>query len=459
MPDKADVVICGAGIAGVATAYFLAEKMGVRDVVLVDKRGPLTLTSDKSTECYRDWWPDPLMVKFMSHTVDLLEDLARDNDNAFHMNRRGYAYITTREEGAAEMRRSAEHHAGLGLGPLRVHEGTGGGSDAYRPPAPEGFEGAPGGVDLLLDQAVIQSAYPYLGTDVQAVLHPRRCGWFSAQQMGMLLLEKAKSLGMREIRGEVVGIERDARGVCGIRVAGDSGVGTIETRRFVSAAGPFAGNVGQMLGIEVPVKNILHQKIAIRDNLDVVGRDAPLLILNDPIKLDWSDEEAAMWAADSEYSWLLEQFPAGLHIRPEGGEDSPWILILWGFEATAQEPAWEPQFTPEFPEMVLRGAVKLVPGLAQYVGRIPKPMMHDGGYYTKTQENLPLVGPLGVEGAFMVGALSGYGVMAACAAGELGALWVTDSGLPDYADALALQRYDDPAYVASLEHRGPTGEI
>jgi len=51
---KADVVICGAGMAGISAAYHLAVKRGVRNVVLVDERDPLTLTSDKGTEAYRN---------------------------------------------------------------------------------------------------------------------------------------------------------------------------------------------------------------------------------------------------------------------------------------------------------------------------------------------------------------------------------------------------------------------
>ncbi|MDX2314502.1 MAG: FAD-dependent oxidoreductase, partial [Gammaproteobacteria bacterium] len=56
---KAEVVICGAGIAGIAAAYHLSVHRGVRDVVIVDELPPLSLTSDKSTECYRNWWPGP----------------------------------------------------------------------------------------------------------------------------------------------------------------------------------------------------------------------------------------------------------------------------------------------------------------------------------------------------------------------------------------------------------------
>ncbi len=73
----AEVVICGAGIAA---AYHLAVTHGMTDVVLVERGAPLSLTSDKSTECYRNWWPGPddAMVGLMNRTIDLLEEIARN---------------------------------------------------------------------------------------------------------------------------------------------------------------------------------------------------------------------------------------------------------------------------------------------------------------------------------------------------------------------------------------------
>ena len=68
----------------------------------------------------------------------------------------------------------------------------------------------------------------------------------------------------------------------------------------------------------------------------------------------------------------------------------------------------------------------------------------------KTEENLPLIGPMATGGAFVVGALSGFGVMAAAAAGELAALHVTGAGLPQYASAFHPARYQDPGYLATL---------
>jgi glycine/D-amino acid oxidase-like deaminating enzyme len=52
--STADAVVCGAGIAGIAAAYHLSVKHGVKKIVLVDEGAPLSLTSDKSTECYRN---------------------------------------------------------------------------------------------------------------------------------------------------------------------------------------------------------------------------------------------------------------------------------------------------------------------------------------------------------------------------------------------------------------------
>src|SRR5207247_1696537 len=65
-------------------------------VVLGDEGWPLSLTSDKSMECYRNWWPGPGddMVALMNRSIDLLEELARESDNLFRLNRRGYLFAT-----------------------------------------------------------------------------------------------------------------------------------------------------------------------------------------------------------------------------------------------------------------------------------------------------------------------------------------------------------------------------
>src|SRR5438105_11528011 len=111
-PGTAEVVICGAGIAGIATAYHLTRQ-GVTDIVLVDERPPLSLTSDKSTECYRNVWPGPgdAMVAAMNRSIDLLEELARESGNMFRLNRRGYLFATAQAQRVAGLVQAAREAA------------------------------------------------------------------------------------------------------------------------------------------------------------------------------------------------------------------------------------------------------------------------------------------------------------------------------------------------------------
>jgi glycine/D-amino acid oxidase-like deaminating enzyme len=84
----------------------------------------------------------------------------------------------------------------------------------------------------------------------------------------------------------------------------------------------------------------------------------------------------------------------------------------------------------------------------------------DGGYYCKTTDNRPLVGPLPVEGAFVIGGLSGTGIMTSQSAADLLAAHVTQRALPTYAGAFLPSRYDDPAYVEQALRWGAlTGQL
>jgi glycine/D-amino acid oxidase-like deaminating enzyme len=462
------VVICGAGIAGISAAYSLAVKHGWRDVLLVDERPPLSLTSDKSTECYRNWWPGPgaAMVGLMNRSIDLLEELAGQSGNLFHLNRRGYLYVTADPAKIPAMQRAAEESSHLGAGPLRIYRGAPG-DPVYQPAAAEGFAGQPEGADLILDRALLRRHFPYVSEQAVAALHARRAGWFSAQQLGAYLLAQARQYGVRLANARLTGVEVKGGRVRAVRLADgqrSQGERRIETEIFVNAAGPFFQPVGQMLGVELPVFTELHLKASFKDTLGAVPRHAPLLIWNDPQVLPWSEQERQFLAEDPETRWLLGQLPAGVHTRPEGAGDSQVVLLLWEYRLETMPPVWPPppdagiRLDPQYPELALRGMAALLPALGAYLEKLPRPVL-DGGYYTRTRENRPLVGPLPVQGAYMIGALSGYGLMAACAAGELLAAHVTGAALPGYAAAFLLERYQDPQYQKMLQDWGDTGQL
>ena len=433
-------------MAGIAAAYYLAVRGGVKDIVLVDEREPLTLTSNKGTEAYRNWWPGPgdTMVRFVNRSIDLLEELAVETDNCFQMNRRGYVFLTADEDQIPIMKAAAAETSALGAGPIWEHPGP----TPYIPSPAEGFEGLPTGADLLLSPDLVREQFPVVAEDAIAALHVRRAGWLDAQKLGKWLLAEAQRAGVRLVRDRVIDVAVAANRVEQVHLqSGDC----INTGTFVIAAGPYLKEVGAMLGVEVPVFNELHGKIALRDELGIVPTDTPLLFWSDPINLPWTDAERDKLATDDETRWLLDEFPAGVHFRSRMDGDTLMLLAIWTYDIEPCPPVWPPTFDPYYPEILIRGLARMIPGLSAYFGHGNRAYA-DGGYYCKTRENRPLIGPLPIEGAYVIGGLSGYGIMTSQAAGDLLATHITGGELPDYAPTFLLSRYEDPAYQTLLEN-------
>jgi glycine/D-amino acid oxidase-like deaminating enzyme len=444
-----DAIICGAGITGVSAAYFL-NQAGMKNILLIDERPPLSFTSDRSTECFRNWWPDPEMLALMNRSIDLMERLADTSGNIFRMNRRGYLYVTADETKIADLKIASLRTSNLGAGQLRIHTSE---SSDYQPAAPDGYHNSPNGADLILNPELIQTNFPYLTDKAVAALHVRRAGWLSAQQLGMYLLETGRKHGVQFEAGKVTGVDVKGGRVQGIRLSTGK---FIQSPIFINAAGPFLKKVGELTGIELPVNTELHLKAVIKDTQGVVGRDAPLLIWNDEQTLPWEEKERETLALDDETRWLTGTFPSGIHTKPEGGGSD--ILMLWEYHTNSIEPSDAPPMDEKYPEIALRGLAVMLPRMKEYFGRMPRPQV-DGGFYTKTQENRPLVGPTRVDGAYVLGAVSGYGIMSACGVGELLAKHITGSELPKYAPAFELSRYDDPEYQKKIESWGDKGQL
>ncbi|MFQ5922383.1 MAG: NAD(P)/FAD-dependent oxidoreductase [Anaerolineales bacterium] len=456
---SAEVVICGAGIAGISTAYHLTRGKGVEEVLIVDERPPLSLTSDKSTECYRNWWPGPgdAMVSLMNRSIDILEELSDTHGNPFNLNRRGYVFATAKADRIEDFRAQGEEATALGAGPLRVHDGAAA-APTYQPAPASDYKDQPTGADLITDRALIGQHFPYLTEETLGVLHARRAGWYDGQQLGRLLLEQARFNGAQLLEGRVIGVDIESGRVHAVRVDTSDGPLRITTHNFVNAAGPFLKQVGAFVGADLPVFAELHAKVAIQDRLGAFPREAPMLIWTDPQYLPWRQEERETLLEDAESQFLLEEFPQGAHGRPEGPADSPIILLIWTYETQRVAPTFPLKFDPNYPEIAMRGLATFLPAMGAYFDSPPRPIV-DGGYYLKTEENRPLIGAMGAEGAWVIGALSGYGLMASPAAGELIASQIAGEELPEFARWFFLDRYNDPEYQALLANWGRSGQL
>lgn len=405
MTKTADVVVVGAGIAGVSVAYHLTVRHGVEDVVIVDPRPPLTLTSDKSTECYRNFWPSADMVGLMNRSIDIFEELAQETD--FGLNHNGYLFVTAGEDTLAGM-------AGQVLAVSEL------GADAE-----------------LLGRDDLANRFPFLTETAVGALRIPRAGWLRAQDLGLWMLERARERGARHVVAEVTALASGS-------IALSDGT-TISARDVVIAAGPMSAAVAAMAGIELPLFSELHLKVAFKDHLGLIPRDAPMTIWSDTQAIDWTEDERE-GLEEIGRGDVLGEMPVFCHFRPEGGRDSPYVLALWEYHGRVLEPTWPLPEDPLYPEVVMRGLTTMVPGLAAYRERLPEHFV-DGGYYTKTVENRPLVGPSGVEGIHLFAGLSGFGVMASPGGADLVARHITGAELPDYQASFLLSRYEDPLYL------------
>lgn len=451
-----EVAVIGAGSIGIAVAYYLVRKHGCRNIVLVDPRDPMSLTSAQSGENYRNWWPHPVMTAFTNDSIALMEEIASETGNRINMTRRGYALITRRAQPDDLIEDLFRGYGADAEKLIRFHRGAGA-QAAYLPATSSAWESAPDGVDVLQDKALVRQAFPAYAEDVGTVLHVRRAGSISGQQLGQFMLEYIRAKGGRLLRGKVTAI--DAGSPLSLRVATAEGDQTLLAEKVVNAAGPFLKDIGALVGENIDVSCVYQQKIAFEDRDGIVPRNLPFTIDLDGQTLSWTEEERQILADDPATAKLTRMMQGGIHCRPDGADAGKWIKLGWAFNHMPSDPHGPEPIDAQFPDIVLRGASRLQPGLSAYIGKLPRGAHHYGGYYTMTEENWPLIGPMHTQGMFVAGALSGFGTMAACISGELCADWIAGKPKAPYAHMLAPSRYADPGVMAELKSQSSRGHL
>ena len=421
--NKPDIIICGAGIAGIATAYYLSTRYGFTNILLVDRDQPMSYTTSKSGENYRDYWPQACMASFAAHSIDLMDEIADSSGNAFDLDPFGYDFISCQEK-----------HEIFPSSHLRdaAHSGQ---------------------LERISGRECVSNRFSYLADSVEQVVRIRRAGALDVYALGSRMLSLARKAG---VHLKTMHIEKIAHRNGNFFVENAAGE-SLQAGKLVLAAGPMNRGLASILGAELDITSILQRKFVIPDLAAAIPRDMPFTIIADPQHLRWTPEEHELIKDDHEYQWLLDEFPAGLHIKPESTDQ---VKLGWAYNRLPEEPAWDPPNDFDFPGIVLRGASRYIPALGVYVDQPPTPLVQFSGYYTRTPENWPIIGPLEeYEGLFTVAALSGYGTMTACAAGDLVARWMSGESLPEYARHFHRNRYSDPEIMAEINAIESDGQL
>jgi glycine/D-amino acid oxidase-like deaminating enzyme len=415
---KDDIIICGAGIAGVAAAYYLSRKKPKLKITLVDKLAPLSLTTACSGENFREYWPQPMMNAFAARSMQLMTELKERHGDLFKFDYTGYEFVSRFSD-----------------------------SDIFGASSnldPHSFEAETG--------EELRKSRPYLASQTSKVVRAKRAGALDVYALGSLMLAQCRKNGVNVIQDEVTALSSEPEGV----VVTLAKLGCLPADYLVLAAGPFIAELAAHLDIDLPVANVKQQKFVIPDPLKIIPRDMPFTIVADAQYLPWTDSEKTMLESDPEYQHLLQEFPAGLHIKPEGVDQ---IKLGWAFNRHEEKPQWQGVADDQFVEIVLRGASQYIPGLQAYVENTPTVAARFAGYYTRTPENLPLIGQLRPR-VHLVGALAGYGTMAACAAGELCANVLLDEpNLPEYAAWFSPGRYQNAEIMLALAAQTSDGQL
>ncbi|KAI8850862.1 FAD dependent oxidoreductase [Chytridium lagenaria] len=445
-----DVVICGGGLLGASTAYHLVENAkGPLKVLIVEKDDPLMLTSSKST--VRNFYPQfESMTRLANRSIDIIADLSKESGNAFGFQRKGYVFLSAHKEkmqSYAEMAKSAEEN---GSGSVRFH----GSMANFRK---DKYMTSGDGIDLIDDPEIIKELVPGCTPDVQVMMHVRKAGYLDVFQLGKLVIEKAMSKGVTIVKGVVEDVDwrknSDSQVVDSVRIRypDSQTLSKVKTDAFVIASGPYLREIGDKCGVNFPVINELHARVAITDPMGIVPSESAFTIWSDNIDLPFSDAERnAVEKAHREnpslgYDKLLKTIEvpgiAGAHARPvlptENGGVRQFFGI-WTYEnddiIDAAVPPFPPPIPPLYGAIILRGLSRMYPGLKSYFPTSHTSFLStsrgatlnvESGYYCKTEDNTPLLGRVAktdggvkVHGMYSCAGVSGFGVMCSQSAGE-----------------------------------------
>jgi glycine/D-amino acid oxidase-like deaminating enzyme len=241
-------------------------------------------------------------------------------------------------------------------------------------------------------------------------------------------------------------------------IATPAGTRRIATTAVVNAAGPFAPPLLRLVGAQLPIETVLRQKVVVADDQAAVPRNAPFTISLDRQRLAWTAAERAELERSPDVGFLLDELPGGIHVKPDDTAGATALKLGWAWDQRASRAIPDPACPPEFPRMVVRGATAWIPGLAAVEGAAI--LAHEGGFYARVPDGQPVIGPLGPEGSFIVGAMAGFGAMMAAGAGDLAAAWLAGEAPTAAMRAFSPGRFLDDAHLARIRSGAfATGEL
>ena len=347
VPKTAHVVIIGGGVMGASTAYHLA-KAGNTDVVVLERTAHLE--DSATSRCaggVRYQFATKVNIQLSKVSLPMIERF-KDEVGVDPLYRKcGYFFILTDPSDVDEFKKNVELQHSLGV-------------------ETEWLEG---------DEVRRRLPLFQLNDVLAGTLH-HKDGIVDPTSVNMGYLDRARDLGVNiMMETEALGIDFEHDRVTGVQ----TDRGRFSCEHVVNAAGPWAGSIGKLAGIDIPIEAVRRQM--------VTTTPLPEIPDNFPFVLD---------------------FAQSLYFHREGEG------LLTGQSNKAQEPGFDQRLDEDWEAKSLEAAMERLP-LLERAGRLSG----WAGLYEVTPDAHPIFGPTSVDGFWVVAGFSGHGFMHGPVAGKL----------------------------------------
>jgi sarcosine oxidase subunit beta len=347
-PKTADAVIIGGGVMGASTAYHLALK-GCRNVLLLERESFFGMqATGRCAGGIRHQFGTEINVRISMLSLPMLDRFEEELGQPIDLRYCGYLFLLTTEKDAAAFRQQVEMQQRLGA------------QTEWLEPA----EIAPL-VPLVNLEGVLAGTFNARDglADPSSVVQGYVSG---ARRLGAKLLNDVDVTDIRVDGGKVQGVV--------------TGQGEVSAPVVVNAAGPWLGQVGQMVGVDIPVVPVRRQ-IVVTGPIPEIPPDFPFTI----------------------------DFATGLYFHREG----PGILT--GMANPDQPVSFDQSVDMEWELVHLEEAMRRLP-ILERAGLASR----WAGLYEVSPDAHPILGHIAeVPGFYCIGGFSGHGFQHGPACGLL----------------------------------------
>ncbi|MCZ4255908.1 FAD-dependent oxidoreductase [Sulfitobacter sp. G21635-S1] len=297
IPRHARVVIIGGGVIGCSVAYHLT-KLGWQDVVLLERKQLTSGTTWHAAGLIAQLRASANMTKLAKYSQELYGSLQEETGVATGFKRCGSITVALTGERREEIYRQAAMARAFGVD---VEE---------------------------ISAAEVKQKYPHLNIgDVTGAVYLDKDGQGDPANIALALAKGARQRGGQIFeRTRAIGVTRQGRRITGVDWAQDGDSGHIACEMVVNCAGMWGREVGQMLGVNVPLQACEHFYIV----TEAIAGLTQLPVLRVPDECAYYKEDAGKillgafeptakpWAldgipADFEFDQLPEDFD---HFEP-----------------------------------------------------------------------------------------------------------------------------------------------